>query len=633
MERVDQLRRMNEYPPWAYRLANLIEARPEAVMYFKLERTFLNFFDLPVIFGGGLKPMLLPLFLFGLFEAIRRLVPKTELPAKKKQPAHKTYPRIEWVALSLIILLASFLYFYKVGQLPNSLSDDETAVGYNAYSILNTGKDEFGKSFPIAFRFFGAYTPPLFVYLIVPVIKLFGLSAAAIRTPSGVATILGIVVVYFFIKKLGLFKSYLTAIVGAFIFAISPWVIYYARVGYEITFGYIIFSLGALLLWSGLAKNRMSLVGLALLSTSTYIAHTERFLVMIFLLLVLVLFRKNIFLVKNKKSIIWGAIVLITTQVPNFYLATTKSFWVKSAALGYNNIGLQINDFVIQLLTYFSPKAIFGPSPDINLQHTAPEIGLFYSWLIVPFFLGLYQLYIKLKTPGGKFLAILLLTAPIPGALSGHFISIQRVMTLIIPLTLVIALGFDFILQKVNPKIFVPLLLVLSAFSLLLFWRSYFVLFPKERFPYWSYGYQQLSEIVKSSPDEHYVIDSSRAGTVYIGLLFYLRYPPEQYQRQFSPDVIKRYYDDPSISVNHSFANLELRPVVWEKDIFIEQILVGDALAISIDQMKEHFLTQVFQINDPNGKAILFGYRTDPEKKKADNLAKQKRKLGGRLSR
>jgi len=275
-----------------------------------------------------------------------------------------------------------------------------------------------------------------------------------------------------------------------------------------------------------------------------------------------------------------------------------------------------VNDFVSQLLTYLSPRALFGISPDINLQHTAPEIPLFYSWLIIPFLIGLYQIYQKVRTPGGKFLLIFLLTAPIPGAFSGHFISIQRVLPMMVPLILIIALGLDFILRKVKLIFFLPVFFLLTAFSLLLFWRSYWVLFPKERAAYWSYGVEQLSEIVKSKPETTFVIDTARAPTTYIGFLFYLQYPPAEYQKQFSSDFVKSYYANPPLSGNYRFANIELRPIEWKRDIYVEQILVGDELTISSDQAKEHFLERVFEIRDPNGKALLFGYQTNPQKKR-----------------
>lgn len=66
MERIEQTRRMNEYPPFAYRLANILEARQEAVTYFKLEKNFIGVFDLALLFGG-VKILLLPFFVVGIF--------------------------------------------------------------------------------------------------------------------------------------------------------------------------------------------------------------------------------------------------------------------------------------------------------------------------------------------------------------------------------------------------------------------------------------------------------------------------------------------------------------------------------------------------------------------------------------
>ncbi len=609
-EKTEQLRRMNEYPPSAYRLANLIEARKEAVIYFKLERKFLNFFDLPKTFGGGLKPILLPFLLFGLFEAVRRLMPVPDAREATKNSGGRWLNR---PALMMILLLGAGLYFYKLDSLPNSLSDDEAIVGYNAYSILATGRDEYGKSFPLAFRFFGAYTPPLYVYTIIPVIKWFGLNAVSVRAWSGFSTLVGVVIVFYFTKKLKLFKSPMIGALASFVFAISPWVVFYARIGYEVTAGYIVFAAGALFLWGGIAKRRVSLLGVSLLSISTYIAHTERYLVPIFLLAISIFFFKEIFNKKNKKQLTSGLFILLISQIPNLYLLTTKSFWVKNGSFEFTN----------QLLTYFSPAAIFGASPDINLQHTAPEIGLFYSWLIIPFFIGLYQLYRKINTPAGKYLLIMLLTAPIPGAFSGHFISIQRVLPLIIPLVLIMALGFDFLISKIRLIFFLPLFTLLSALSLLLLWRSYFVLFPKERSAYWSYGYEQLAETLKNSPTRDYVVDTARASTVYSGLLFYLKYPPAEFQKQFSADFIKNYYSNPPINASYKIANVELRGIAWEKDIFVDQILVGDPLTISADQARGHFLTKVFEVKDPNEMPVLIGYRTNPGKKRLDNLIKE----------
>jgi len=57
--------------------------------------------------------------------------------------------------LVVIILLASFLRLYNLANVPPHLTPDEASLGYNAYSILKTGKDEYGKFMPIIFKSFG----------------------------------------------------------------------------------------------------------------------------------------------------------------------------------------------------------------------------------------------------------------------------------------------------------------------------------------------------------------------------------------------------------------------------------------------------------------------------------------------
>jgi len=79
--------------------------------------------------------------------------------------------------LVLILVLAVFLRFYKIGQVPPSLNWDEVAMGYNAYSILKTGQDEWGRKFPLlGFESFGEYKLPVFVYATIPGVWLFGLN-------------------------------------------------------------------------------------------------------------------------------------------------------------------------------------------------------------------------------------------------------------------------------------------------------------------------------------------------------------------------------------------------------------------------------------------------------------------------
>jgi len=66
--------------------------------------------------------------------------------------------------LGFIILLGIITRFYKLGEAPAGLYLDEAGQGYSAYSILKTGKDEFGKPFPIVFRSFVDFKTPVYIY-------------------------------------------------------------------------------------------------------------------------------------------------------------------------------------------------------------------------------------------------------------------------------------------------------------------------------------------------------------------------------------------------------------------------------------------------------------------------------------
>ena len=64
---------------------------------------------------------------------------------------------------------------------PPALNADEVTNAYDAYSILKTGKDQYGNFMPLRFKSFGDYKLPLLTYLAIPFIKIFGLTETGIR--------------------------------------------------------------------------------------------------------------------------------------------------------------------------------------------------------------------------------------------------------------------------------------------------------------------------------------------------------------------------------------------------------------------------------------------------------------------
>src|SRR3989338_3931700 len=134
----------------------------------------------------------------------------------------------------LILVLAFILRFYKLGAVPLSMDWDENSNAYNAYSIFKTGRDEYGDFLPITNRSFDDYKPPLYMYLNIPAVAVFGLTPFAARLPSAVFGFLAVPVLYFLAKKL--FENsklkFDIPTVAMLMLAISPWHLQFSRVGF-----------------------------------------------------------------------------------------------------------------------------------------------------------------------------------------------------------------------------------------------------------------------------------------------------------------------------------------------------------------------------------------------------------------
>jgi len=532
-----------------------------------------------------------------------------------------------------ILIFSLGIYIYKLSTIPNGVYVDETLNGYNAYSILQTGKDEYAKAFPIAFRLFGSYSPPLHIYLLVPFIKFLGLNATAIRLPSAISMTITVFLFYLSLKKIIGKKDY-HPYLETFIFTFLPWSVFFARVGYEVTLSLPFFALSFLILLYTFEKAKLFPLAAFVLSILSYTSQTTRFLAPLYFLGVLFLYRK--LLKDNWKQAIWGILIFSITQIPNLFLFLTPAFATKNSlfyttditqrAKGIPYLAAQITwplafikEFFARFLAYFSPKSLFL-NPDPDPQRSIPLLGAFYPYLIVPYLVGLYSLITRNLSQKSKLLIFTLIISPIPAALARDPFSTQRALPLFFPLSLLSFLGFEQIRAKINPLIFLPLMGCLIIFSALQLYRSYFILLPHERAVAWSYGFDKLAKEIKDRPDEQFLIDQSRIKPAYIELAFFLKLDPAIIQTSVDPEITNHYYENVVFDNSYSFAQITTRNIVWEKDIYQEQIIVGDNLTVSENQAKEHFLTKVFEIKDPVGEIIFVGYKTNPKLKCAATL-------------
>src|SRR6266540_1359191 len=101
-----------------------------------------------------------------------------------------------------VVLLGAALRVPGLADFPPGLLQDEAQIGYDAYSVLRTGRDHHGDRLPINFRSFNDYLPGLYFYLAMPTIALFGLEPVAVRLPAAILGLIAVVATGFAARRL-----------------------------------------------------------------------------------------------------------------------------------------------------------------------------------------------------------------------------------------------------------------------------------------------------------------------------------------------------------------------------------------------------------------------------------------------
>ena len=128
--------------------------------------------------------------------------------------------RWEWIAVTLMLLLAAVLRCWGLGDVPPGLSHDEIANGSIAQDILSGHH---------AIYFTAAYGhEPLYQYAQAATVGLFGDHWLGLRWPSVAFSLLGIAATYTLVRYLFDTKVAFLTIVGL---SVSFWPLFYARVG------------------------------------------------------------------------------------------------------------------------------------------------------------------------------------------------------------------------------------------------------------------------------------------------------------------------------------------------------------------------------------------------------------------
>lgn len=470
------------------------------------------------------------------------------------------------ILLVLILILALVVRIYQLDSIPPSISWDETAVGYNAYSIANWGKDEYGKTYPLYFTSFKDDKHPVHIYTAAISVKILGLNEFSTRLPSAVFGILNVLLIYFLAKIL--FKKDIIGIAAAAFLAISPYNIHFSRFNHEANIAIFFYMLGLILFYLSFKKNVILLpisVLSFILSFLTY--HPAKVLVPITIFILLGFHLKKI--LENKVGIIISAIIItgfgfilyFNPQLLGVARVNQTSLNIDEIKNTYfykltqNQFLGKLNLIAIQYSWHFSQQFLFiqgDKNPRLSAQR-----GEFY-WFDLPFIIVgiLYLLYKRSKA--GLVVLVWFLLAPLPSSLVAEAPHAARASFMMGSWHIISALGVYWLLNIVKKPFFkwgiVLMSIIILSLSLLNFLKYYFGEYVTRYAIEWQYGMKQIVEYVKDHPEYEQVYMSEVRSQPYIFFLYYLKTPlPEFLSRVYYNNSETKSYNTVSSFNNYYF--------------------------------------------------------------------------------
>lgn len=432
--------------------------------------------------------------------------------------------------LLIILLLAAIVRLWDLGGMPPHLRNDEASLGYNAYSILKTGKDEFGEFLPLLFRSFGDWKPGLYIYLTVPFVAILGLTEWSVRLPSVIS---GIIAVYlFYYLALCLFRNQKIALITALLVATSPWHIAFSRGAWEAQITQTLTIAGLVFLLKGLTGNKNWIFLSALFFGSTFLmSHSAKGATPLIILALLISYRRQITKIPLKTFFISCLIffVLILPILLSFLNGKNSRFdslFIFTKLQGQSVEKIAENLFK-SWANHYSLSALFLYG-DQNPQHTAADFGALLPIDLIFLFIGI-KVFIgerMFKKEQGILILSLLILSPLSSSFTeGGNINYVRFLNFFIPLTLIVSLGLSEV--KVNFLKITPFYL----FFFLLFLDAYFIHSPAKSGA-WQYGYKDLVKVITPIQSQYNKIYIPQgADQPYIFFLFFQKYPPEKLQQ------------------------------------------------------------------------------------------------------
>lgn len=476
---------------------------------------------------------------------------------------HGLLTKYALLLVAIFTVLAVLLHMRSI-EWP-CLNSDEASFAYNAYSILKTGRDEYGILLPTRFLAFGENKLPVTIYTMVPFIGIFGLNEIAARLPF---ILLGAAMPFLFfglVRKLS--GNTVIAVIAAYLAAISPWIQIMSRHIHE---NVIMLALVIAMLWYLIQlTNKVTIKALSMLAVLTGIALFTYHIGKVIAVFVIAWIAFHLFATKQSFQIKRSAVILLaipvilfgitelmnpSTRIANLLFMSNQGFTLRIEELRNEHDNRLIHNKVThaatilsqQYLSYFSPEFLVRRGDNnarFGFEGISPITPIEYVFV----FIGVFYVFHR-KEKYRMLMLSLFLTAPLTASLSWQEYSLTRSFLMIIPIIYFSATGIYYLSHAWSKRVWQWItaggILVMISFFSFLSWDYYFNHYPlqKEAISAWQCGYKDVGTFLNdNAQDFDRIYFTKKLGQPYIFTLFYMEYPPAEYHKEAKLSELDEY--------------------------------------------------------------------------------------------
>lgn len=471
------------------------------------------------------------------------------------------------IILVTIILIAIILRFYKLDSIPFGFHADEAAMGYNAYSIIKTGKDEYGTGHPILFlRSFDDWKAGGYVYLTIPGVIFFGLNEFSSRLPTAFFGALTVPLLFFIAKKFTASNN--IALLSTFLLAVSPWHINLSRIMSEpvVAVFFVLLGLYVFLIANERKSLKWLFTAFMLWLASFYIYHSSRIFVPLLVIVLLFLYKSTLDpLIKRTANFLAIFLILIPLFFTTFFAPGVNRFKAVSIfdhpyvrlileeqiredgsqntllTRAFHNKVLNYSREALKNYTQHFTFDFFFLNGGLPFRENIPNQGIMHL-IEAPFLLaGLYFL-IKRRSKNNSLILSWILLSPVSAAITFEDIpNVHRFIIAAPMLELIVAIGFSSFLSIIKQPSVRNTIIIMSTAGLLYgisyYLHQYYIHQQKHRPWYRFSGYREMVDYVSKNKENYDRVFVTKAhAPPHIFFLFYEKYDPVLYQKAGSPD-------------------------------------------------------------------------------------------------